>query len=178
MEQMMAEQASPPERRVPSANRPRIPTEYGVATTPPDTTKYPWSRAVEQLAHARNYWLSTTRPDGRPHAMPIWALWLDDACYFSTNPSSRNGLNLAADPRVVLHLESGDDVVILEGTAERVADPTLLARYVEAYDAKYHWHINPASPDQAIYVLRPRLALTWLEREFAESAVRWRFDPE
>jgi hypothetical protein len=174
----MAEQTPTTGRRVPRADRPRIPTEYGIAAGPPDTMKYPWSRVVEQLAQARNYWLSTTRPDGRPHAMPVWALWLDDACYFSTNPSSRNGLNLAANPQIVLHLESGDDVVILEGAAERVADPALLARYAEAYDAKYHWRIDPTSPDQAIYVLRPRLVLTWQERDFAESAVRWRFGPE
>lgn len=153
-----------------------MPKDYGIAAGPPDTATYPWSRAAKQLAEARNYWLCTTRPDGRPHAMPVWALWRDGACYFSTSPRSRNGLNIEANASVVLHLESGDDVVILEGAAERVADPALLARYADAYDAKYHWRVDPTSPDQAIYVLRPHVAFTWLERAFAESAVRWRFD--
>ena len=40
----------------------------------------------------------------------------------------RKGRNLAENPNVAVHLESGDDVVILEGVAEVVTDPGLVER--------------------------------------------------
>ena len=61
----------------------------------------PWSWAAERLSQAHNYFVATARPDGRPHVMPVWGLWLDDAFYFSTGASSRKARNLAANPRCV-----------------------------------------------------------------------------
>ena len=84
------------------AGRPRMPTTYGIATQSGGTL--PWSWAEEQLRAARNYWVCSTRPDGRPHAMPVWGLWLDGAVLFSTDPSSRKGRNLTANPAAVVHL--------------------------------------------------------------------------
>lgn len=77
----------------------------------------PWSWAEERLEQARNYWLCTTRADGRPHAAPVWALWR--LLWFSTDPSSQKVRNVAREPRAVVHLESGDDVVIVEGVIEQ-----------------------------------------------------------
>ena len=34
------------------------------------------------LEQAQFYWLATARPDGRPHVMPILAVWLDGGLYF------------------------------------------------------------------------------------------------
>ncbi len=59
----------------------------------------------------------THRPDGRPHAAPAWGVWLAGRVCFSTSPGSVKARNLAAHPRVVVHLESADNVVIIEGTA-------------------------------------------------------------
>src|SRR4051812_9693775 len=78
----------------------------------------PWSFVDERRATAHNYWVVTSSAAGRPHAAPVWGLWLDGRFYFSTDPASRKGRNLAANPALVVHLESGDDAVILEGTAE------------------------------------------------------------
>src|SRR5829696_3476560 len=75
----------------------------------------PWQWAVEQLEVARNYWLATVRADGTPHAMPVWGVWLDGLFYFDTHPQSQKVRNLRAQPRAVVHLESGSEVVILEG---------------------------------------------------------------
>ncbi|HEX2173493.1 MAG TPA: pyridoxamine 5'-phosphate oxidase family protein, partial [Dehalococcoidia bacterium] len=99
----------------PRADRPSLPKDYGV----PEHTEslLPWSWAVERLEGARNYWFSTTRPDGRPHAMPAWAVWLDGRLYFEGSPETRRARNVAQNPAVVVHLESGDEVVILEGVA-------------------------------------------------------------
>lgn len=90
-------------RAEPVARRPRFPTGYGIATD--DEGLLPWSWAEERLEKARNYWIATAGASGAPHAMPVWALWVDGAVVFSTSPESRKGRNLARDPRVAVHLE-------------------------------------------------------------------------
>ena len=104
-----------------AVTRPDMAPSYGLSSEPEGML--PWGWAVEQLVASRNYWVCTTRPDGRPHAAPVWGLWADDALYFGTDPASRKGRNLAENPELVVHLESGDDVVILEGRVDITDDP-------------------------------------------------------
>lgn len=130
---------------------------------------------TDGLVAARNYWVATARPDGRPHASPVWGLWLDGAFLFATDPASQKGRNLAANPDLVVHLESGDDVVILEGRAEEVADPSLLERFTEAYEDKYQVRPEVDPAQSGVYRLRPRVVFAWRERDFPTSATRWRF---
>jgi hypothetical protein len=159
----------------PRLSRPQVPAGYGIPAQIDAGDEISWERAQEQLAAARNYWVVTSSPEGRPHAMPVWGIWLDGALLFSTARASRKGRNLAANPAIVVHLESGDDVVTLEGRVEAVDDPELLRRFVDAYDAKYQ--IRPDTGDAAdgIYLLKPRTAFTWLERDFPQTAARWQF---
>ena len=96
-----------------------------------------WDHVRQRMEDSRNYWIGTTRPDGRPHAAPVWGVWLDDAFFFGTDPHSRKARNLRANPEVVVHLESGDDCVVLEGVVEEGSDPGLRRRVGEAYAAKY-----------------------------------------
>jgi len=42
---------------------------------------------------------------------------------FSTHPKTITARNLRAHPALVVHLESGDQVVIVEGTAIQLDDP-------------------------------------------------------
>ncbi len=160
-------------------NQPRLArphmSGYGLPAEPPESDQASWARAQEQLAAARNYWISTCSPAGRPHAMPVWGIWLDGALIFSTGRTSRKGRDLAANPQVAAHLESGDDVVILEGAVVELTDATTLARFVDAYDAKYAIRPDTADAENVTYALRPRVAFTWLERSFIESAARWSF---
>lgn len=93
--------------------------------------------------------------------------------WFSTSPQSQKGRNLARDPHVVVHLESGDDVVILEGDAVRSECPD---RVREAYETKYAYRLEPGNSDTPLFAVRPRVAQTWRERDFPKSAVRWVFD--
>src|SRR5664280_2519689 len=117
--------------RNPTPSRPHMPG-YGLEAV--DTAAYPWSAAEVRLAAARHYWLCSTCPNGRPHAMPVWGLWIAEGFYFSTGRDSRKGRNLAGDPRMSMHLESGDEVVILEGEVREEGDPGVLATYVEQYE--------------------------------------------
>ena len=157
----------------PRATALRLPAAYGV---PDEHEQLPWSWAVEQLASARNYWVCTMRADGRPHAAPVWAVWLDDAIWFSTSAASQKGRNLAADPRLVVHLESGSDVVVVEGDAVREREAAALATFVEAYETKYAWRIDAANDDYAVHVVRPRVVHAWMEAGFPRNATRFVFN--
>ncbi len=132
-----------------------------------------WAGVQKRLEAARNYWIATTRPNGRPHVMPVWGLWWDDAFYFSTDPASQKGRNLVNNPEVVVHLESGDDAVILEGAAERVTDANTLDEFADRYDAKYQFRPDTGNPDFAFFRVRPRRAFAWHEPDFPNSATRW-----
>ncbi len=156
--------------------RPAVPASYGIASVAEGML--PWRYVQEGMAQARNYWIGTTRPDGRPHVMPVWGLWLDEAFYFSTDPTSRKARNLAARPDVVVHLESGDEVVVFEGTAERVAPADAPPGFADAYEAKYGFRIDPTNPDYGLYRLHPRAAYAWRERDYPQSATRWRVAPD
>jgi PPOX class probable F420-dependent enzyme len=160
----------------PTPTAPRIPAAYGVPTDASGGERLPWSWAVEQLTAARNFWICTTRVDGRPHAMPVWGVWHDDAVWFSTDPSSAKGRNMARDSRIVVHLESGNDTVVLEGEVEsNPEDQEALERFVQAYEQKYGHRIELGNENFGIYVLRPRVAQTWTEQGFTRNATRWVF---
>lgn len=129
-----------------------------------------WEWAEQRLTSSRNYWITTTGETGAPAAAPVWGVWFDGAVYFGTNPDSRKGRNLARDPRVVIHLESGDEVVILHGEIER---GTLPPDALEDYAAKYDY--RPAVTE-GWYVLRPRRAVAWVERDYPRTATRFDFE--
>jgi general stress protein 26 len=136
-----------------------------------------WSHAERRLEGARSYWIATTRPGGKPHAAPVWGVWVGGYLYFGTGRSSVKGRNLAHNPELVVHLESADDVVILEGEVEEVHDRAAFEAIDAAYRAKYDMGVSEAGDDGAVwYVVRPRTAHAWLEEDFLNTATRWRFD--
>ena len=151
----------------PVATRPKFAGGYGVPREPEGML--PWSWAEDQLEESRNYWIVSVRPDGGPHSAPVWGLWVDGAVVFSTSPESRKARNLARDPRVVVNLESGDDVVILEGEVETRG---LDDRVADLYEAKYAY--RPGGQGDW-YSLRPRVVYAWREQEFPRSVTRFSF---
>ena len=146
---------------------------YGITDTPRDAD---WSEIAAKIEASRNYWVCTTRRDGRAHAIPVWGIWLDDAIMFSTDPNSVKGQNLRRRPDVVVHLESGDDVVIIEGKVETIPDRPTLVRFADAYNAKYAFRPDPDDENGLTLHLRPSVVHTWLERDFPNSAMRWDFE--
>ena len=169
------ERPSPTE---PERDRPQLPRAYGVPVG--EAGLLPWSWAEARLETARNYWFSTTRPDGRPHAVPGWAVWLDGALYFEGSPETRRARNLAVNPALTVHLESGDEVVILEGEARLASPPPrqLAERLAAAFTAKYAAsHDYRPAPDPwdagGLWALRPRVAFGW--QAFPQTVTRWRF---
>jgi hypothetical protein len=109
-----------------------------------------WQQARARLDQAELCWLSTVRPDGRPHVTPLLLVLLDDALFFCTGPDERKARNLAGNPHCVVtagsdELGRGLDVVV-EGPAEPVGDEALLIRVAAGYLAKYgeEWRFEVA----------------------------------
>jgi hypothetical protein len=113
-------------------------------------TPTPWSEAFEHLAAAGTYWLSTVRPDGRPHAVPVLATWVDDTLYFGAGASTRKVANLTHDPHCVLTTNSAGLDIVVEGSVVRVLDDTKLQEVADAYVSKYGWQITLTAKDGAL----------------------------
>jgi hypothetical protein len=105
-----------------------------------DAEAAPWSVVEGQLTEAKVYWISTVRPDGRPHVTPIAGVWLDGSLCFTTGAGERKAMNLESNRRCIITTGSnvleGLDVVV-EGTAVRQRDPAQLGRLADAYRSKY-----------------------------------------
>lgn len=153
-------------------SRPTMPG-YGIQPPTPEAGLLPWAFVSERMASARNYWLATASLQGTPQATPVWGIWVEEQFYFSTAQGSRKGRNLAANPQLVLHLESGDEVVILEGLVRQVQPGPWFDHLDQTYFAKYAVHLTQQNP---VYQLMVHTALAWREKDFPTSATRWRFD--
>lgn len=147
--------------------RPHMPG-YGISTSADGLL--PWSWAEERLIAATRYWISSVSPGGAPHTMPVWAVWLDGALWFSTGGRSRKALNLRERPACTAHPD-GDDVVVLTGLASFDEDP---AAMLEAYAAKYG-ETPPDPSENPIIRIRPTSVFGLVESAFSTSPTRWRF---
>jgi len=159
---------------VPHADRPYMPG-YGVAPADGGAGLLPWSWAVERLERFGHVWLATVSDDGTPHLAAVWALWFDDALYFSTGGRSRKGRNLAQRPDCTIALDDAAESLVVRGRAERVLDAEHVARVDKAYVAKY----GSGFPDPAenpLYRVAPKVAIAVVEAEFTDNPTRWTFD--
>jgi hypothetical protein len=116
-------------------------TELDPSFSSPDATATPWEEAWQQLERAEIFWLSTVRPDGRPHVTPLIAVWLDDSLFFCTGPTERKARNLEHNTHCVLTtgcnaIGAGLDLVV-EGDAVRTTDEPTLQRVADALASKY-----------------------------------------
>lgn len=161
----------------PRSDRPRMPG-YGIGPPDAGTGLLPWSWAEERLSRSHHFWLATVGAGGRPHVMPVWAVWSEGGLWFSSGLRSRKARNLAADPRCTLTTDDALEPVIVEGDAERVLDPDRLAAFMAALDAKYETDYGAEFADPAVNGVW-RVAPTWafglVEDDFTGSPTRWTF---
>ena len=105
-----------------------------------------WHGVDARLAAGRSMVLSTTRPNGRPHAIPIWYWWDGTTLYFITARGTQKQRNLEKQPHIVAHFGDGDDVLFIEGTAHVVNDASEQQRVDDAWRQKY---VDPVSGARA-----------------------------
>jgi hypothetical protein len=133
-----------------------------------------WEWVDAQLDAAGIYWVVADGA-GPPHPRPLWGLWIDHRLHLSIGSPVINR-QLAGQPSVTAHLESGTDVVILEGS---VAGSTEDPRLLERYDAKYDWNYTVDEYGPLTTVV-PKNVLAWRSagwagRESFRTAGKWRF---
>ncbi|MEU8249696.1 pyridoxamine 5'-phosphate oxidase family protein [Nonomuraea sp. NPDC048916] len=158
-------------------------TDATPMSTDPATVK-PWSQARACLRAAPQAWLSTTRPDERPHTMPVMPVWADDAPCFTTRPGSRKAKNLDRNDNCVLIVSDPNLDLVLEGRATRIQDPARQRRVADAFMTKYQWPFStrdglvyddglPGSPEYVFYRVTPVRAFGYGPDGL--TATRWRF---
>lgn len=113
-----------------------------------------------RLHSARNVWMATVRPDGRPHLIPIWFIWLNGHFYLCTGKESVKGRNLQANPNIVLSLEDGNQPLIAEGIAT-FHEPPYEAEIADAFQQKYDWDMRHDSQYNVVVKVAPRRWLQW-----------------
>ena len=164
----------------PARDRPRMPSGYGVPETEEGVLE--WSAVEERLQDSAHYWMVTTRPDGRPHAVPRWGVWAGGRFWYDGSPDTVHVRNLTAKSACVLHLESGRQAVIVEGHSHAATPPglefgsQLAAEFSRKY-AELGYSPTPASwegPDAGgLRLLTPDKAMAWFE--FPTDVTRFRF---
>ena len=113
---------------------------------------------------SRNYWICTTRLDGRPHAKPVWGAWIDDRALWSTGDQSVDRAQPGRQPgrgRARGERRRDRDP---RGDVRVRARRGLIARFVEVYADKYDIRLELAE----IYGLRPDTCLAWTEADYPE----------
>jgi hypothetical protein len=160
----------------PKVSRPQMPG-YGI----PQNKKglLPWKWAEQRLRKSHNYWITTVKPDGSPHVMVVWGLWMDGAFLFTTGSQSRKTRNLAKNPHCIVATEDAAEAVIVEGEA-RIVDVPVRKVFLKKYTPKYDFDMSTMKKDilamkEPVFSVRPTLAFGLYEKKFMSSATRWKF---
>jgi nitroimidazol reductase NimA-like FMN-containing flavoprotein (pyridoxamine 5'-phosphate oxidase superfamily) len=155
----------------PTADRPFAPG-YGIMGANEGKGLLSWTWVARKMNSCRTFWLATILADQkRPHVMPVWGVWLDDAFFFSTGRKSRKGQNLAANSSCTITNDDGAEAVIVDGLAVEVDDASELDRIAAAYKKKYK--MDPRGMKEPIFSVRPTKVFGFIEKTFPKSATRW-----
>jgi hypothetical protein len=140
-----------------------------------DTPSPDWEWVDDQLSVAGTYWV-VTPTSTHPHPRPVWGIWRGERFHLSVGSPTLARAMLPAT-RVTVHLDSGTDVVIVEGVvAGSSADSELIA----AYDSKYTWEYDseqygPLTTVAPTQILAWRSA-GWAGRDGFRETGRWIFE--
>lgn len=161
-------------RLEPKATRPYMPGYEGYVDRGKKLLDWKW--VVERFTNSHNYLVVTVRRDGRPHAMPVWGLWLEGQFVFSTGTQSRKAKNLGSNTNCVVCTERLEEVVIVEGTVQEVTKARTLRAFQDAYKKKYDWDMEAV--EGGIYALQPRVVFGLVENASDDigPATRWTFE--
>lgn len=150
---------------IPQAERPYPLEGYGIPETLDGLLT--WEHVIGRLQEARNYWVCTTHPNGTPHARPVWGVVVDDLLYVGGG-DTRWARNLKANSKVGIHLEDGDNGLVIEGIATYITeDKALIAKTDAAYLEKYN------IPHGPVWQITPHKVIAWYDG--LNSMTRWRF---
>jgi PPOX class probable F420-dependent enzyme len=108
----------------------------------------------ERLRSEPTVWLSSTRPDGRPHVVPVWFNWNGRVFDLFSKPHAQKVRNLREHPDVMLAVgqpEAEFDVELVEGMATVLPQPTADVIHPSMFE-KYAALMARAQLDQPTFV--------------------------
>lgn len=157
------------------SRRSRPTTEEGYGIPESEDGMLTWKFVEDAMSADQFYWVTTVRPDGKPHARPTWGVWVDEMFYCGGGKRTRWVRNLATNSNIVVHREDAEEVVIIEGRAERIgaesADAALIEQLDRAYEEKYGMpHGTP------FFAVRPEKVFAW--NDYPIDATRWEIASE
>lgn len=153
--------------------------QFSDGKAPPVT----WRQVVDLLDRAEMFWLSTVRTDGRPHVVPLPAVWHDGTLHFCTGVHEQKARNIAHDTRCALttgtnEYRAGMDVVV-EGRAFPIEDRPRLESLAALWLAQYDWpftatdegFVDRDATDSPIpvYELRPCKVLVFTKAPYSQT---------
>lgn len=161
---------------MPSIKRPTFPPGY--VDNPRDFVE--WDIVEQCFREAKNYWVCSVSPKSHPHVIPKWGVWVRGKLYYDGSSETRHARNLVLNPQVAIHLESGDEAMILYGTAREILSPErILAEQIAAeYVRKYEKFGYAPSEDQwdqgGLTEILPKQVIAWTN--FMENPTKFVFD--
>jgi hypothetical protein len=138
-----------------------LPSSYGSPKK-----KLEWASVRKELEDAPTYWVSTVRPDGRPHVVPRDGIWFDDTWYYGGAPETVHNRNIEKNASAVMHIGDGIKAIIVEGEVV-TASPTLeIAQHIsDVNNVKYkHYGVNTTAETYTgggYLALKARRVLAW-----------------
>ena len=151
---------------------------YGTLGPTAGSGLLPWAWAEQRLRDSHDYWVATVTSAGAPHVMPVWAVLLDDAVWFSSSNASRKSRNLSANPSCTITTDNPLEPVVVEGRARRMTEPGALRSLLDAENAKYGTDYGLEMLDPAAntcWAVSPRTVFALDSADFTGSPTRWTF---
>jgi general stress protein 26 len=125
------------------------------------------ARLIRRFAENQCSWISTVRPDGRPHATPIWHVWRAGRAFIVTRAAAVKATNIRLNPNVVITHTDARFPVIIEGRASFAPEAEEALRPL--FLAKYDWDISTDADYDTIIAITPEKIIAWGE----EDGRRW-----
>lgn len=152
---------------------------YGIKGPEEGSGLLPWAWAEERLTNSHDYWITTVRPDDRPHVMPVWGMWHEFALWFSSSVESRKTRNLLTNPHCSVATDDANEAVVMEGRAEIVTDLATLEVVLDLENRKYSTAytmemLDPAT--NACFRVQPARVFAIATADFTGSPTRWVFE--
>lgn len=146
--------------------RPLIPEDYNISEEEEGIAT--WEDVNRWMEESKNYWLSTTKSDNKPHSRPIWGIWIDNYFYFGGGATTKTVRNLLERNNISVHTESAENVVIIEGYTERFDDDKLNHILGLEYEKRYDvFHPPP------FWRVVPEVVYAWSMDDYAKTPAKF-----
>ena len=132
-----------------------------------------WDFVSNHMDPSQHYWLTTISAAGRPHTVPVWGIWYRNRVHFEGSMKTAWARHLVRDPHIAVHLPSGEQVVLIEGTAHIIEDDGIDSAEWDRLDTLFQskYQVDKGSP---YWYVQPHKVLAW-DGGGLQTMTRWIF---